>query len=739
MKSRLLDGPSACVLGAVAMGVLVSAPAHAQPQSFPWSDTKLSPERRAELVLGQMTQDEKLALVHGNFPRVMKPGPPAGVQSSAGYIAGIPRLGLPALPESDASLGVATAGRKDDDAAALPSGMLLASTWNPDVAFAGGSMIGKETRQKGFNVLLNGGVNLTRDPFNGRNFEYLGEDPLLAGTMAGAAIRGIQSQHVVSTTKHYLMNDQETGRGVFDARIGEAAMRESDLLAFEIAIEKGQPGSVMCAYNRINGDYACENHHTLTDVLKTDWRWKGWVMSDWGAVHSLGAAAAGLDQESGQELDRQVFFDLPLREAIAGGQVPQARLDDMVRRILWGEFAFGLVDPLPPPAPLDTKADAAVAQAEAEAGIVLLKNDGDVLPLAASNRRIAVIGGHADLGVLSGGGSAQVVPLGSQVLPRPPGAPDWVEGTVYHPSAPLPAIKARAKRTDVTFQSGQDIAAAVASAKAADVAVVFVEQWASEAIDVPIRLSADQEALIEAVAAANPRTVVVLENGGPLLMPWIGKVKGVVEAWFPGMRGGEAIARVLYGEVNPSGRLPATFAADAGQLPRAKPVGSDRPQPAGAAPDAGGSFPVDYAEGSSVGYRWFAEKGSKPLFPFGYGLSYTGFRYGAVSVTGGKALSASIAVTNTGKREGVETVQLYLKKGPARSQQRLLGWAQVKLKPGEKRTVQIAAEPKLLADWNDQAHGWRIAAGRYEVFAGPNAEIAASSGAAELQAANLAP
>jgi beta-glucosidase len=731
MDSRLLGG-----VAAVALCASLSAPAHAQ--SFPWSDTRLSPERRAELVLGQMTQDEKLALVHGHFPRVMKPGPPPGVVSSAGFIAGIPRLGLPDLRESDASLGVSTAGRKDDDAAALPSGMLLASTWNPEVAFAGGSMIGKETRQKGFNVLLNGGVNLTRDPFNGRNFEYLGEDPLLAGTLAGAAIRGIQSQHVVSTTKHYLMNDQETGRGVFDARIGEAAMRESDLLAFEIAVEKGQPGSVMCAYNRINGDYACENHHTLTDVLKTDWKWKGWTMSDWGAVHSLGAAAAGLDQESGQELDRQVFFDQPLRDAIASGQFPQARLDDMVRRILWGEFANGLVDPLPPPAPLDTKADAKVTQAEAEAGIVLLKNDGGVLPLAASAKHIAVIGGHAELGVLSGGGSAQVIPLGSHVLPRPPGAPDWVEGTVYHPSAPVPAIQARAKGT-VSFRSGADPQVAAASARGADAAVVFVEQWASEAIDVPIRLSANQEALIEAVAAVNPHTVVVLENGGPLLMPWIGKVQGVVEAWFPGMQGGEAIARVLYGEVNPSGRLPATFAADAGQLPRAKPVGSDRPQPSGAAPDSGGSFPVDYAEGSSVGYRWFAEKGAKPLYPFGYGLSYTSFKYGALAVTGGKALSASIAVTNTGKREGVETVQLYLKKGPARGQQRLLGWTQVKLKPGETRTVTVSAEPKLLADWSDQAHGWTIAAGRYEVFAGPNAGTAAASGAAELQAATLAP
>jgi beta-glucosidase len=410
----------------------------------------------------------------------------------------------------------------------------------------------------------------------------------------------------------------------------------------------------------------------------------------------------------------------------------------MVRRILRSEFAFGLADPVPDLGPLDVRADAAVTQAAAEAGIVLLKNDGNVLPLAANARRIAVIGGHADLGVLSGGGSSQVIPQGSRILPRPPGAPEWVEGMVYHPSAPFSAIKVRAKG-EVDFQSGQDLAAAVAAAKGADVAIVFVEQWASEAIDVPIRLSPEQEALIEQVAAANPRTVVVLENGGPLLMPWIGKVKGVVEAWYPGMRGGEAIARILYGEVNPSGRLPATFAADAGQLPRAKPVGIDRPQPANAAPDAGAAFPVDYAEGSSAGYRWFAEKGSKPLFPFGYGLSYTRFRYGALQATGGRALSASLAVTNTGRREGTETVQLYLRKGPTRAQRRLLGWAQVRLQPDETRTVQITAEPKLLADWNDGAHGWTIAAGRYEVFAGPNAESPASSGAVQLDAQSLAP
>jgi beta-glucosidase len=741
MIKRRRSGASAPILYAqalcaLALGVLAASVARAQ--AFPWSDPGLDPDRRAELVLGRMTLDEKIALIHGNFPRVMKLGLPPGVQSSAGFIAGVPRLGLPDLRESDASLGVAAAGRKDDDAAALPSGMLLASTWNPDIAFAGGAMIGKETRQKGFNILLDGGVNLTREPFNGRNFEYLGEDPLLAGTLDGAAIRGIQSQHVVSTAKHYALNDQETGRGVVDVRIGEAGMRESDLLAFEIAIQTGRPGAVMCAYNRINGVYACENPHTLTDVLKTDWGWKGWVMSDWGAVHSLDAAAAGLDQESGQELDRQVFFDQPLREALVSGKLPQARLDDMVRRILRSEFAIGLVDPLPSSGALDTQADAKVAQAEAEAGIVLLKNQDGVLPLAAAARRIAVIGGHADIGVLSGGGSSQVIPRGSQVLPRPPGAPEWVEGAVYHPSAPLPAIKARAKG-EVTFTTGDDLAAAIAAAGDADVAVVFVEQWASEAIDVPILLSDAQEALIRAVAAANPRTVVVLENDGPVLMPWIGQVKGVLEAWYPGMRGGEAIARILYGEVDPSGRLPATIAADASQLVRAAPAGSNTVEKVGVAPGGEAPFSVDYTEGSSIGYRWFAETGFKPLFPFGYGLSYTRFRYGALTLSGGKAMTASLAVTNTGAREGVETVQLYLAKGPERGQRRLLGWAQVKLKPGETRTVQITAEPRLLANWDDKAHGWRLAGGRYEVFAGPNSETAASPGAVEMLPASLAP
>ena len=287
-----------------------------------------------------------------------------------------------------------------------------------------GAMIGWEARRKGFNILLSGGVNLTRDPRNGRNFEYLGEDPLLAGVLAGASIRGVQSQGVVSTAKHFVLNAQETGRMVLNAVINPAALRESDLLAFEIAVEQGRPGSVMCAYNQVNGVYACENPELL-DILKRDWSWPGWVMSDWGAVHSTQAALNGLDQESGQELDMHPFLGAPLAAAVAEGALPRARLDDMVRRILWGLFSAGVMDRPADTGPLDRVADGAVAQRAAEAGIVLLKNAGGLLPLPAGPGRVALIGGHADVGVLSGGGSSVVIPRGSSSFPPPKGSPLW--------------------------------------------------------------------------------------------------------------------------------------------------------------------------------------------------------------------------------------------------------------------------------------------------------------------------
>ena len=725
--------------GVVFVAVLGSAAAAmAAKPAEPWRNPKLSPDQRAELLLNRMSLDEQVALLHGHMPILMKTVPP-GVIRAAGWVPGQPKYGIPAQAESDASLGVANAGRGDeDDAAPLPSGLALASTFSPALAFEGGAMIGREARQKGFNVLLAGGANLARDPRNGRNFEYLGEDPLLDGLLDAASIRGIQSNHIVSTAKHYVLNDQETGRQILSAEIAPAALRESDLLAFEIAIKDGRPGSVMCSYNRLHGTYACENRFLLTEVLKRDWGYPGYVMSDWGAVHSLAAAKAGLDQESGAEIDKQVFFDAPLKAATKDGEIPVRQVRDMAHRVLRSFFAEGAYDHPAAAGGLDTRADSLVAQRVAEQGIVLLKNDG-VLPLAARAGKIALIGGHADVGVLSGGGSSQVIPKGSFKIPPPKGAPAWGGGIVYHPSAPLAAIKARAKG-EVAYADGSDPAAAAALAKGADVAIVFATQWNSEGVDGPLALEGSQDALIEAVAAANPHTIVVLETGNPVLMPWLGKVQAALEAWYPGARGGEALAKVLYGEVDAAGRLPISFPRSEDQLPRPELPGLKNARPEGATTaQAEPPFDVQYAEGSDVGYRWYAAKGLKPLFPFGYGLSYTGFRYADLKMTGGQGLSVGFTLTNTGKRAGTETPQLYLASGPHRTQQRLLGFSRVALKPGESRRVMLTADPRLLMDWDEKAHGWKRDAGRYRVFVGMNAEDGALQGEAALTAAKRGP
>src|SRR5690348_7250911 len=390
----------------------------AQPTANrPWLNPTLSAEQRAQLAVQAMTLDEKLQLVLGYFATKAdwKAGytPPPGVRyGSAGFVPGIARLGIPPQWQTDAGIGVATQGAAPDkrERTALPSGIATAATWNPEIAFKGGKMIGSEARASGFNVMLAGGVDLERDPRNGRNFEYGGEDPLLAGTIVGSEIAGIQSNRIISTTKHYALNDLETGRDYHDARIDPAAARMSDLLAFQFAIERGDPGSVMCAYNRVNGDYACENTWLLTDVLRRAFGFKGYVMSDWGATHSTEKAAlAGLDQESGWPFDEQPYFREPLAQAVAAGRVPEAHLNEMATRILRPMFAHGVIDdPVPASAPIDFAAHAAVTQADAEEAMVLLKNEGNLLPLGPNVRRIVVIGSHADKGVLAGSGSSLV-------------------------------------------------------------------------------------------------------------------------------------------------------------------------------------------------------------------------------------------------------------------------------------------------------------------------------------------
>jgi beta-glucosidase len=579
-------------------------------------------------------------------------------------------------------------------------------------------------------VLLAGGVDLTREPRGGRDFEYLGEDPLLAGTLAGATVRGIQDQHVLATVKHYALNAQETARHDLSADIAEPAARESDLLAFEIAIERGHPGAVMCAYNRFNGPYACENGFLLDKVLKTDWHYRGFVMSDWGAVHSTAAALAGLDRESGEELDPQVYFGAPLAALDGKDPAYTARITDMNRRILRAMIATGLFDDPPVPARPDVASGEAAARAQADAGIVLLKNDG-VLPLTAAAKTIAVIGGFANIGVMSGGGSSQVAPAQGPALALPTGAAG-ARPILLHPGAPLAAIVARAGAgVRVSFDDGRYPAFAARKAAKADIAIVFATQWTSEGADVPdLDLPRDQDALIAAVAAANLHTIVVLETGGPVLMPWLDKTAAVLEAWYPGIKGGAAIADILFGDVDPSGRLPITFPASLDQLPR--------PALDGLYDSDVSKLNVDYdIEGADVGYRWYARKGLTPLFAFGHGLSYTHFTYSDLQVRGDTSLHVRFTVTNSGAVAGRDTPQVYVTDRAGKRGQRLIGWGNVELAPGASQTVSVDADPRLLADW--AGAGWDVPGGPYDVTVNSSATTPQLNGRATLAGSKLPP
>lgn len=685
------------------------------------------PDSRARATEKQLTPQERLTLVHGIMPL---PGQPVQVPPDAivgaGYVASVPRLGIPALKETDASLGVAwIMGLRKDGATALPSGLALAATWNPTLAQEGGAMIAREALAKGFNVLLAGGANLAREPRNGRNFEYLGEDPWLAGTIDGASVQGIQSQHVLSTIKHFALNDQETGRHFANVVIDETAARESDLLAFEIAIERGQPGSIMCSYNRVNGPYACDNSHLLNDVLKDEWKYKGFVMSDWGAVPGLDAALHGLDQQSGAQLDAKTWFDAPLGEAVAKDSTYAARLGEMSRRILRSIFEIGL-DAYPPKAqPIDFATNAKVAEEEARQAIVLLRNEHGTLPLDASPKRIAVIGGYADSGVMSGGGSSQVQGEGGPAVAVPLGGDgpfaDFI-AQQWHRGSPLAAFARRAPKAEVTFRDGRYVSEAVAAARKADLAIVFATQWMTEGFDAAdLSLPQGQDELIAAVTAANPRTIVVLETGGPVLMPWLARTAAVLEAWYPGTRGAEAIASVIFGEVNPSGRLPVTFPASLDQLPNPVLPGSDSIEPdflGNGKP--GQTLTIDYSrEGADVGYRWYARKQLRPLFPFGFGLSYTTFEARDLALKPGKPLTASFSVRNTGARDGDDVAQLYLVSAAGERLLRLVGYQRVSLVAGMTKQVSLEIDRRMLAHWKDGR--WRVAAGRYEFALGRSA------------------
>jgi beta-glucosidase len=704
----------------------------ARKKSWPWMKAGLTPDQRADLVLKEMTLDEKIGLLHGNgmahTPNWQMPLT-AMSNGGAGYIAPIERLDIPGVNMSDAAYGVRSSGENGRYSTALPSNVGAAASWDRKAAYEYGALIGRELRAQGYNMTLGGGVNLTREPRNGRTFEYLGEDPVLAGTMVGQLMTGEQAQHVIGDIKHYAINDQETGRNIVNAVISKRAMRETDLLAFQIGIRDAKPGAVMCSYNRVNSDYACENDYLLHEVLKTDFQFPGFVLSDWGGTHStVKASHAGLDNEE----PMADFFGPALKKAVEDKEVSMAEIDDHAHRLLRSYFADGIIDDPVEKGVVDVERDLDVAQHIEEGSIVLLRNEHDILPLeSAKVHTIALIGAHADVGMLSGGGSAQVDPPGGNaIMPPGKGATHWQEH-IWFPTSPLKQIKLAIPDAKVEYNSGEDKKEAADLAKQSDVAIVFVQQWTSEGMDLPtLTLPDKQDELVEAIAKANPHTIVVLETGTVALMPWKDKVEGIVEAWYSGSRGATALANVLTGVVNPSGKTAETFPlADADlphltipELPKRERGQGSAAVNAGA--DARSTYSVHYDEGLKVGYKWYDAENKPVLYPFGFGLSYTTFSYSGLKVAEGESPVVTFTITNTGKRAGAEIAEVYamLPEAAQEPPKRLVGFDKVMLQPGESREVSITIDPLYLSVYDEATGKMKVVAGDYTFAVGGSSQ-----------------
>ena len=700
--------------------------------SLPWMNSSLPPDERAALVIKEMTLDEKITLLHGTGMKGLSPMSPLAVNSNggAGYVVGIPRLGIPSIQMSDAAYGVRVSGENGRYSTALPSNIAGAASWDLDAAYEYGALIGRELRAQGYNMSLGGGVNLAREPRDGRTFEYMGEDPILAGKMVGQVIRGEQAQHVIGDIKHYALNDQESGRNAVNVHIDERSMRESDLLAFEIGLRESNAAAVMCSYNRLNGDYACENKHLLTDVLKNDWNFKGFVLSDWQGAHSTAkASAAGLDHEEPGE----IFYGEAMKEAVLSGKVPGSELDDHVLRILRSMFASGVVDDPPQKSVVDVVGGFELAQKIEEGSIVLLRNEHAQLPLDVSTiASIAVIGAHSDVGMISGAGSAQVDPPGGNaIMPPGKGGTTW-QAQIWFPTSPLKAIRAGAPHAKVQYDPGTDPAAAAALAKTADVAIVFAYQWESEGMDLDsLSLPENQDALIARIAAANPHTIVVLETGGPVTMLWADQVSGILEAWYGGIRGAEAVVRVIFGDINPSGKLPITFPKSEADLPHTSIVKPPVESTTNGEPDAWKkiaaglpAFQTTYDEGLKVGYKWYDSEHKEVLYPFGYGLSYTAYSYSELKVIRGDGISVSFTIKNTGNRAGSEVSEVYatLPGNTNEPPKRLVGWSKITLGAGESRAVRVEVDPKYLSIFNVERNAWQLVAGGYTFMVGGSSQ-----------------
>jgi beta-glucosidase len=656
-------------------------------------DRSLSPDQRAASLVARMTIDEKITELHG-------------IQDAEHrrFVPGIDRLGVPPLVITNGPAGV---GPGDDPqqppATALPAPIALAATWDRAAAGGYGAIQGIETRDEAESLIEAPDVNIARVPENGRTFEGYGEDPYLAGQMAVADIQGIQRQGVIAEVKHYLANNQESARFSINEVIDDRTMHEIYLPQFQAAVQQGHAGAVMCAYPRVNGTFNCEDSSTLAGLLRGQWGFGGFVQSDFGAAHSTAASTqAGMDLE----MPTGIYYGDAMKQAVSTGQVPMSTVDRLLVRRLATMIRFGDFGRRLARSPIPARADGAVSRRLAEEAMVLLRNQAGQLPLDALRlHSIALIGPGAGAAMTGGGGSSHVDPLYS-VTP--------VEGMRHR----------LGRNASVTYTSGSDLTVAAAAARAADVAVVMVGDSETEGRDrSTLALSGTQDQLVEAVADANPHTVVVVKSGAPVLMPWSDRVAAILEAWYPGEEDGNAVAAVLFGDVNPSGKLPITFPAGDGQTPAHTPEQW---------PGVNGR--AVYSEGLQVGYRYDDAQGLTPLYPFGYGLSYTTFAFshlhaGRPDSQGGVVVDAD--VTNTGSRPGADVAQVYVGDPvstgePARQ---LEGFERVSLRPGETGHVRLTLDRRAFSQWDSARQAWTQAPGMYQLLVGD------SSRALQLQAA----
>ena len=647
-------------------------------------------EARVADLLSRLTLEEKISLLHAD---------------SKFTTAAIPRLGIPRRWLDDGPHGVredigpdtwASAGRTDDFATAMPAGICLAATWNPELGFKEGEVIGQEARWRGKDIMLGPGVNILRTPLCGRNFEYLGEDPLLSGVMCSGYIRGEQSQDISSCVKHFALNNQEYQRGTINVEVDERALREIYLPAFKAAVQSGGVWSVMGAYNQLRGQHCCHNDYLLNKILKEEWGFRGLVMSDWDGTHDTRQAALnGLDLEMGTETNYANFYlAQPYRNGLDGGEFPPAGLDEKVRRNLRVMIATHVLDPDRKKGSFNTAAHENVARQVAEEGIVLLKNENHTLPLAEKKlKTIAVIGENA-IRLHAHGGDSSGIKAFYEITP--------LQGLVSRVGTNVNLVYSEGYRKG----GGADLAErAVAAARAADVVIYFGGLNHDRGFDCEgadrkdLQLPYGQDDLINQIVAANPNTVVVLEGTMVEMGVWLEKVPALLQAWYPGMEGGNALAKVLFGDVNPSGKLPATFP---------KKLADSPVHQMGNYPGANGT--VTYAEGLLVGYRWFDTKNIEPLFPFGYGLSYTTFKYSNLSLApAAGGVTAQFEIENTGSVGGAEVAQLYVHQSrPSllRPEKELKGFKKVFLKPGEKTKVTIPLDKSAFAFYDDHQQAW---------------------------------